>query len=167
LDNLYLIGRTALFFIPLFMLLAIFLFQYLSRRTALPKIIPLGLLAALTLLFITHFAMRASTAMTVEWRSDADTKSMLKDLRTMKDKDPAVHPKIVLGINDTFFPSMQYYLKRGNSTWLEVNTAPPYQGHDFYYLEDTLNSTRRILPRMILLEAYPLSGNVLVRPKIE
>ena len=167
LDNLYLIGRTALFFIPLFMLLAIFLLQYLSRRTTAMEIISICLLAALTLLFVTHFSMRASTAMTVEWRSDADTKSMLKDLRTMKDKDPADHPKIVLGISDIFFPSMQYYLKRGNSTWLEVNTAPPYQGNDFYYLEDTLSSIRRILPRMILLETYPLSGNILVRPKIE
>jgi hypothetical protein len=167
LDNLYLIGRTALFFIPLFMLLAIFLLQYLSRRTTAMEIISICLLAALTLLFVTHFSMRASTAMTVEWRSDADTKSMLKDLRAMKDKDPADHPKIVVGISDIFFPSMQYYLKRGNSTWLEVNTAPPYQGNDFYYLEDTLSSTRRILPRMILLETYPLSGNVLVRPKIE
>lgn len=167
LDNLYLIGRTALFFIPLFMLLAIFLLQYLSRRTTAMEIISICLLAALTLLFVTHFSMRASTAMTVEWRSDADTKSMLKDLRAMKEKDPADHPKIVLGISDIFFPSMQYYLKRGNSTWLEVNTAPPYQGNDFYYLEDTLSSTRRILPRMILLETYPLSGNVLVRPKIE
>jgi hypothetical protein len=167
LDNLYLIGRTALFFIPLFMLLVIFLFQYLSRRAAFSKIIPPVLLAALTILSVLHFSMRASTAMTVEWRSDADTKSMLKDLRAMKDKDPANPSKIVLGISDTFFPSLQYYLKRGSSTWLEVNTAPPYQGHDFYYLEDALSSTRRILPRMILLETYPLSGNVLVRPKIE
>jgi len=167
LDNLYLIGRTALFFIPLFMLLALFWLEYISRRTAATKIISICLLAALTILSVLHFSMRASTAMTVEWRSDADTKSMLKDLKTMREKDPGDHPKIVLGINDTFFPSMQYYLKRGNSTWLEVNTAPPYQGHDFYYLEDTLSSTRRVSPRMILLKTYPLSGNVLVRPKIE
>ena len=166
-DNLYLTGRTALFFSPLFMLLTIFLFHVLGRGPGWPKIIPLGLLAALTILSVWHFSLRANTAMTVEWRSDADTKSVLEDLRITKEKDRAGHPKIALGINDIFFPSFEYYLKRTNWTWLDVKTVPPYQGNDFYYLEDALDSTRGVVPRMILLKTYGMSGNVLLKPKDE
>ncbi len=166
-DNPYLSGRTGLFLIPLFTLLLIFLLRELCLgRTAL-KFISISFLGIMTLLAFYHFIEQANTALTVEWRSDADTKSMLKDLKTMKEKDLADHPKIVLGISDIFFPALQYYLKRGDSTWLEVNTAPPYQGNDVYYLEDRLDSTRRIFLRMTLLKTYPLSGNVLARPKIE
>jgi hypothetical protein len=167
LHNPYLIGRTALFFIPVFMLLLLFLFRDLSRGTKGLIIVSLSLLALMAVLSVYHFTERANTAMTVEWRSDADTKTLLEDLTSFKERDFARDSKISLGIDDIFYPSLQYYLKRKNLDWLEVHVVPPYQENDFYYLEDAFDSTRAVLSRVVILKAYSLSGNLLVKPKQE
>ncbi len=167
LRNPYLMGRTALFLIPVLILLFLFLVHDLGRGKAGMKIVSLLFLALTTALFVVHFAGRANTAITVEWRSDADTKSLINDLKAIYDQEADRPLKIDLGITDIYFPSLQYYLRRTNSTWLDIRTAPPFQDNDIYYLQDSLESTRRILPRMILLKTYPWSGNVLVKPKIK
>jgi hypothetical protein len=166
-DNPYLIGRTGLFLIPLFTLLFLFLFRELARGKAALKAVSISLLWMIACLGTYHFAERANTAMTVEWRSDADTKSLLEDLKARKNLDFPERPRISLGIDDTFYPSLAYYLKRGASAWLEVDTVPPYAGSDFYYLEDAYDSTRRMLPQLILIKTYPLSGNLLAKLKDE
>jgi hypothetical protein len=166
-DNPYLIGRTGLFLIPLFTLLLLFLFRELARGKAALKVISISLLWVIACLGIYHFVERANTAMTVEWRSDADIKSLLEDLKTRKNLDFPERPRISLGIDDIFYPSLAYYLKRGASAWLEVDTVPPYAGYDFYYLEDAFESTRRILSQLILIKTYPLSGNLLTKLKGE
>jgi hypothetical protein len=90
--------------------------------------------------------MTPASGMTVEWRSDADIKFLLEDLKTRKNLDFPERPRISLGIDDIFYPSLAYYLKRGASAWLEVDTVRPYASDDFYYLEDAFDSTRRLLP---------------------
>jgi hypothetical protein len=161
-DNPYLIGRTGLFLIPLFTLLLIFLCRELClARTAL-KIISLSLLAIMTLLAFYHFAEQANTAMTVEWRNDADTKDLLKDLKMMKNKNFPERTRISLGIDEIFYPSLAYYEKRGTSAWLEVDIVPPYPGFDFYYLEENFDRAK-----IVIIRAYPLSGNLLTKLKDE
>jgi len=167
LGNPYLAGRTALFLIPLFTLLLIFLFKDLARWKAGLKIASLSLLVALTLLSLYHFSARASTAMTAEWRKDADTKMLFKDLQEIRDKNLGGQPKIILGIDDVFYPSLQYYLKRGGAAWLDIRIVPPYQGNNFYYLNDTVDSPRTASLDMILIKAYPRSGNILMKPRPE
>jgi len=163
----YLIGRTALFLIPLFTLLLIFLCQTLSRGSAGPKIFSVSLLAVLTILSALHFSGRANTTMTVEWRRDAATKSMFKDLGEIKDKDFAPSSIISLGIDETLSTSLHYYLARTKSAWLEVRMAPPYKGNDFYYLKDPSDGTWTVGPGLVLVKRYPVSGNVLVKSKQE
>ena len=163
----YLVGRTALFLIPVFTLLLIFLFEDLARWTAGLKIVSVSLLATLTLLSLYHFSARASTAMTAEWRKDADTKMLLKDLQEIREKNLGGKVKISLGIDDVFYPSLQYYLKRGSAAWLDIRIVPPYQGSHFYYLNDTVDSPRTASLDMILFKAYPRSGNILMKPRQE
>ena len=154
----YLQGRTALFFIPLFALLLIFLFDYLSRRKRGLAILSISLLILITFLSGWHFVQRANTAMTVEWRYDADNKSLLKDLKAAKDKDFADRARISLGIDALFSPSLKYYLKRGESAWLEVHAVPPFSRYDFYYLRVTAGT-----PPAIFIKKYPFSDNVLLK----
>ena len=163
----HLVGRTALFFIPLFTLLIIFLFKDLGQGKAGLKIVSLALLVALTLLSLYHFSARASTAITAEWRKDADTKVLLKDLQEIRDEDLGGRAKISLGIDDVFYPSLQYYMKRGSAAWLDIRIVPPYQGSDVYYLNDTVDSARTASLNMILIKAYPRSGNILFKPRSE
>ena len=167
LGNPYLIGRTALFLIPLFTLLLIFLCQTLSRGRAGPKIVSVSLLAALTVLSLLHFAGRANTTMTVEWRRDADTKSMFKDLGDIKDKDFAPSSIISLGIDETLYTSLHYYLARTKSAWLEVRMAPPYKGNDFYYIKDPSDGAWTVGSGLVLVKRYSVSGNILVKSRQE
>ena len=167
LGNPYLIGRTALFMIPLFTLLLIFLCQTLSRARTGSKIVSVSLLAVLTVLSLLHFAGRANTTMTVEWRRDADTKSMFKDLGEIKNKDFAPSSIINLGIDETLSTSLRYYLARTKSAWLEVRWAPPYKGSDFYYVKDPSDGTWTVGSGLVLVKRYPVSGNFLVKSKQE
>jgi hypothetical protein len=154
----YLQGRTALFFIPLFALLLIFLFDDLSRMKRGLAILSISLLILVTFLSGWHFVQRANTAMTVEWRYDADKKSLLKDLKAAKDKDFADRARISLGIDGLFSPSLTYYLKRGDSAWLEVHAVPPFDRYDFYYLRVTAGT-----PPTMFIKKYPFSDNVLLK----
>jgi hypothetical protein len=163
----YLVGRTALFLIPLGTLLLIFLFKDLARWKAGLKIISLALLVVLTLLSLYHFSAHASTAVTAEWRKNADTRTLLKDLQEIREKSLGGKTKIILGIDDVFYPSLQYYLKRGSAAWLDIRIVPPYQGSHFYYLNDTVDSPRTGSLDMILIKAYPRSGTILMKPRPE
>lgn len=162
LSNPYPVGRTALFFIPLFLLMVIFLFQFLLRRAAGGRVIGLSLVVILTLLSAAHLLNRASTTMIVESRIESDTKSMLKDLQQIRNKDITQYPKISLGLDSAFLPSLQYYLGRGASAWLEVRSTPPFKGNDFDYLRETSDSERLEGLGLILIKRYPISGTILL-----
>lgn len=161
-NNPHLIGRTGLFIIPLFTLLLIFLFHELVLKGAILKVISISVLAIVAVLALTHFVEQANTALTVEWRSDADTKDLLKDLKMIKDKDFSERPRISLGIDENFYPSLAYYEKRGTAAWLEVGVVPPYPGYDFYYLGENVDRST-----IILIKSYPRSGNLLAKAKNE
>jgi hypothetical protein len=166
-NTAYLFGRTGLFFIPLFMLFLIFLVSDLARLTKGLKIVSLTFLGMVTALALGHFWLTANTAKMFEWKADADTKSLLADMQEIKDKDAAHPAKIRLGVGAGFNPSIQYYLQRNRWTWLEVNTAPPYEGNDYYYLDEFLDISQIASPPMIVLKRYPWSRNILAKPKTE
>jgi hypothetical protein len=161
-DNPYLIGRTGLFLIPLFTLLLIFLFHELVVQGAVLKVISISVLAIVAVLALYHFVEQANSALTVEWRSDADTKDLLQDLKMIKDRDFSERPRISLGIDENFYPSLAYYEKRGTAAWLEVGVVPPDPGYNFYYLGDTVDRST-----IILIKSYPRSGNLLAKAKNE
>jgi hypothetical protein len=165
--NPSLFGRTGLFFIPLVMLFLIFLFSALGRLTTALKIVALTLIVIVTILSLYHFYRTANTAMTVEWWGEADVIPLLDDLKTFKEKDFTDRPTISLGVHDRLHSTLPYYIKRRNLSWLELQTVPPYSGCDFYFIDETRDSARRILPQMILIKTYPLSGNHLVKTKQE
>jgi hypothetical protein len=166
-NTAYLFGRTGLFFIPLFMLFLVFLVSDLARLRKGLKIVSLTFLGMVTALALAHFWLTANTAKMFEWKADADTKSMLEDMQEIKDRDPAHPVKIRLGVGAGFNPSIQYYLQRNRWTWLEVSAAPPYEGNDYYYLDEFLDISQITSPPMIVLKRYTWSRNILAKPKTE
>jgi len=163
LDNPYPIGRTALFFIPLFLLMLIFLFQSFSGLTAGRRMAVLSLVVVLTLLAVAHFLGHASTTMIIESRIESDTKSMLKDLQRIRSLDVVHNPKISLGLDSAFLPSLQYYQRRNAWAWLEVHSAPPFKGNDFDYLRHSGDGDRLAGLGLILIKRYPVSGTILLK----
>lgn len=161
----YLLGRTAVFFIPLFLLLLIFLIPILRRRRAGLRVMAMTLLLIVTALSVYHFYRTARTDRAVEWLTDAETKSLLGVLKELKERDFAGRSSISLGIYGGSYPTVRYYLSRQETAWLEVNATSPDSENDVYlFLEDD-DETRRILPRMILIKTFPLSRSILVKHK--
>jgi len=164
-NTAYLFGRKGLFFIPLFMLFLVFLFSDLTRLTKGLKIASLVLIGIVTALAFGHFCLTANTARMFEWKADADTKSLLADMQDIKEGDAAHPAKIRLGVGAGFNPSIQYYLQRNRWTWLEVSTTPPYEGHDYLYLDEYLDVSAIKSPPIVILKRYPWSRNILAKPK--
>jgi hypothetical protein len=161
----YLLGRTAVFFIPLFLLLLIFLIPILRLRRAGLRVMAMTLLLIVTALSVYHFYRTARTDRAVEWLTDAETKSLLGVLKELKERDFAGRSSISLGIYGGSYPTVRYYLSRQKTAWLEVNATSLDSENDVYlFLEDD-DETRRILPRMILIKTFPLSRSILVKPK--
>jgi hypothetical protein len=158
--NPYLFQRTALFFIPLFTLFLIFLFHSLSLMKAPLEIISVSFLLIVTLFSSGHFYQTANTALAIDWINDADTKSMLDDLKKYRDQDFSGRSKIRLGIPASRNLALQYYVHRMRPAWLEVHVAPPYREYDFYYLDEPFEEAR-----MVLIKSYPVSGTILVKPR--
>jgi hypothetical protein len=156
----YLMGRTALFFIPLFVLFLIFTLQYLGDVNRPARWISTLLLAIVTIISIYHFSQTANTALTVEWRAYADTKELLKDLERIKEKDYTHSPKITLGVDWIFLPALAYYTEQKNIDWLDVRWISSRHENDIYYVEEAFDPAR-----MILIKAYPTSGNMLVKAR--
>jgi hypothetical protein len=159
----YPFARTALFFIPLFTLFAVFSLGSLGRigpRTA--EAAAVVLLAFLTALSGVHFAGRANAVMVAEWRIDADTKHLLEDLPAIKARLAPDAPVLRLGVEWNFMPSLAYYLRRDKPAWLDVRSVDIRPENDLYYLHETYDPLR-----MLLIENYPISGNILVRTKSE
>lgn len=74
----YLLGRTALFLIPLFTLLLLFLTQSLSRLKRSLSFIAVSLLVIVAILSLYHFYRTANTSMTVDWVRESNIVSQLE-----------------------------------------------------------------------------------------
>jgi hypothetical protein len=155
----YLLGRTAIFFAPLaglFLILAL-----ASVRTNLRlRILATAILIAVALGAAVHFSLAANTSFAWEWKSDADNKTLVEDLRSLHGKLPGSGASVDLGIQWESYPGLRYYVERNSLRWLTLCVVPPPEGCDLYYTSEMYDENR-----MVLWKRYPLSAHILVAPK--
>jgi len=156
----YLFGRTAMFYLPIYVLFLIFSFHYLYHLSRIMKVLAVSTLMILAIFNLAHFYQTANTTYAFEWKHDADTKSMLNDLKNIKEKDLAHLPRVALGIDWIYYPSIKYYLERKHLSWIKLNIIPPVPNNDFYYLEHDIDNSR-----MTLIKRYTTSGSILAKAK--
>jgi mRNA-degrading endonuclease HigB of HigAB toxin-antitoxin module len=97
-----------------------------------------------------------------EWKYDANTKAMLKDLKEDVDKTNIQTP-INMAIFWFFDPTINFYRESQNLKWLNpVNRNGFDTPADFYYIfasdSDYLSKNNKII-----VKRYPLSGNILAK----
>ncbi len=156
----YLLGRTALFYIPLYLLFLVFLFQSLAELGRPARIISVSVLALAVSLSVYHFSRTANLKYTLDWPRDADTKAVIADLKKIRQAEWPPDLKLSLGIDWIFYPGTVYYLKRQNISSVDVNIIPPPGPNDFFYVpEESLQDTH------IVIKEYPLSGSVLAKAR--
>jgi hypothetical protein len=160
-NSLFLINRTALFFIPLFFIPFIFLLSDITRISKL-KIVSYSILCITSLALASHTISSLNGSYTLLWKYDSDTKKVLSDLETQIKKDN--NDKIKLGVMWLFEPTVNFYRTTKNYIWLDKVTYDYYanKNYDYYYLADS--SMNFIKDRKLsVLMHYPISNSYLVK----
>ncbi len=158
--TLYLIDRTALFLVVLFTLVLVFLIREISlikKNAAL-----IGYFSATTLLV--HFFLSFNLTYVLEWKFDADTRTMLADLEKEKQILPG-RRSMSIGVPFWFETGINYYRDINDLTWLNATVRSDQKDpmYDFLYL---LPSDAKLLSdSIVVIKTYPLTGNVLAKPK--
>ncbi len=155
----YLLGRTAIFFVPLAALSFIFA---LNSFQAHPRLRPavIGILAAAAMIVVVHFTLSANTSFASEWMPDADNKAVISDLLALRDKIGSPDRTVALAVRWQSYPALRYYVRQERLSWLKLGIIPGTEGCDAYYLDEAFDPRR-----MVLLKSYPLSGHILVTPQ--
>ena len=154
----YLLGRTALFYIPLYLLFVAFTADALAglgRPWRFAVTITLALAVSLSLY---HVRASANVTSTLDWPRDAATRTMLANLAAIA--SPAIRPdsRVSLGVDWPFYPVAEFYARRA-AIPIDVHVLPRPGGTDFLYLEDT-HGDRSVE----VLRRYRLARSVLARP---
>ena len=161
LGTLLLIDRTAMFFVVLFNLLLVFFINELSKQNS--KAIILSLL--INGLIVVHFVWAFNLNYVLEWKSNADIKEMLVDLKKVVEI-PKEKTNIDICIPLSFDQPINYYRAVDNLNWIntvERNSTANFL-FDYLYLEPS-EFTSINTDSMIVFNTYPITGNIFGKPK--
>jgi hypothetical protein len=158
LHTVYLVGRTALFFIPLYVLFLVLVCEAVASFGTAARRASQTILCAVVGLSMWHFALAANLTHTLDWISDASTKPMMNDLGELVARERGPGAGAVLGVDWIYRPVALYYARRTTRASIEVVGLPPPAALDFFYVED---KDRRPGPDVV--RRYALAGSVLVR----
>jgi hypothetical protein len=149
--TVYLVGRTALFYIPLFVLFFAFLCDALARAGRFGRAVAAVIVITAIGLTTFHFGHTANLKYVYDWKHDASTRSMIDDVRQFGSSGP-----VTVGVAPAFAPVAVYYARR-TAVPIEVVVVPRTRPVDFLYLEDRDVHSGDIVSR------YPLTHTALVR----
>lgn len=161
LGTLLLIDRTAMFFVVLFNLALVFLINKLTIQNK--KAAFLSLLANMFVVF--HFIWSFNLQYVVEWKSNADVKQMLADLKKVVEI-PKEKMNVDICIPLSFDQSINYYRAVDNLYWIntvERNATANFL-FDYLYLEPK-EFTSINTDSMVVFKTYPITGNIFGKPK--
>ena len=135
----YVMGRYALFFLPIYSFFLIFFLEEASLDSKQPFSVSIVVFAALlAVLQVFHFAESANLKYVLEWRFDAGTKSLLRTL----DENPVVKQRtaegkqVRLGLFWNFHPTLRYYLEKSPRQWLLVDYYKTNDVHEMLFLHN-------------------------------
>jgi len=169
----FLIERTAIFFIPLFLLLACVLFKNIAvQRNRLSSTV-MFLWYAWIIIISGHYMSSLNIHAYLDWQYDSDTKHAINDLHEWAIENDLDKTPRQVGINWIFEPSINYYIKKNKLDWLQfANRNGPDGEFDYYYV---VGESHEILSghtfitihdlvikhNLIVIKEYPISNTYL------
>ncbi len=114
--TLYLTDRTALFYIPLLIILLMYWIEELQSRKV--NWIPSVLLISLCILFIVNFGIHANFKKTIAWPFDAHTEKILERIDSIGSKENKVE---LIDFSWPFESSVNYYLNKKQYANLKIS----------------------------------------------
>jgi hypothetical protein len=155
----YLLGRTALFFIPVFLLFAAFTVDTIAVLGRVGRVAGTTVLFAAVALSVYHFGQTANVTYTLDWPRDAATKTMVADVVALASPTAAPDSPVLLGVEWPFYPVAEFYSRRA-ATPIDVHVLPRRGGTDLMYLADTHGEGS-----VEVIRRYPLARSMLARAK--
>jgi hypothetical protein len=153
----YPLGRTALFYIPLYVLLATFCCDALADWGRFGKVAVACVVAPVLVAAAYHFWNTANMTYTLDWPSDADTKTMIEEVDRLAAADPTKRSTLV-EVHWEYWPVASFYAARHERAAITVVTQPSVKPSDFVY-----TTSREPVDPLKVIKFYPRSGSVLAR----
>lgn len=164
-DVQFLVNRTGVFFIPLFFLSFFEMLRFLEKHdTPLAKQFVRGGATLLILGVVLHSIFTMNVTFTHNWKFDADTGVMLKDLAKMKDQGNL--EALQVNVSELLYNPVSFYKKSQNLSWLDVKeydsqTMNLKQGFYFLTPKAYLQNQEFFTP----IKTYQMTNNILVKYK--
>lgn len=133
LDTDYLVGRFALFLLPLFVVNVGFLVNYALEYNL--RNVFLGLVSVGAVLSTINFFNKFDFYSCAEWGYDSNTKNAIAELKKNHENDSASSQNVKLEVNWLFEPTANFYRKTLHLDWLQpVNRDSLSNVGDYYYV---------------------------------
>jgi hypothetical protein len=160
LGTVYLVGRTALFLVPLYLLFLVLFCQALIDAGRYWSVAGVSILVAASSVAAFHFAQTANLQYALDWRDDAATKAMITDLEAVVAAEGPAGRTAVLGTESIYGPAAVYYVHRHQPVDIDLAVPASSAAADFVYIAE-----RHATAGMKVIKAYPIAGTVLGRPR--
>jgi len=153
-QTVYLVGRTALFYIPLFVLVFTCVCDACAKTGRFGRVSAVALMSVMVMLAGLHLARTANMKFVFDWKDDASTKRMIEDVQQFVPAGSS--SRIPAGVAPAYAPVAVYYA-RLTAAPIEVVVVPTSQEISFLY------DMERNLPSGDIVSRYPLPHASLVR----
>lgn len=155
----YLIQRTALFLIPVFVFMVLGIVNELGNNM-------IYFLAAFTALFMFYITIRFTPLdKSLNWGYDADNEKLISELNSMN-KHSNAQNKLSLGVDWIFQPSLNYYRATTDAgVWLDTITKEGYDLKKFqYYFVESISLNKFVdTSQFKVLKTFQKSNNILIK----
>ncbi len=160
----YLLGRTALWLLPLLVVHAVLVADLLASRSRIANRALTAVLAVAAVATLAHAASRANLTHVMDWPRDAQTTTMLDDVAAAVAAQRPRPPVVRIGVEWIFYPVAKYYAARRSNavTRYDISVVPTTADHLDYTYTESASPWATGEP----LHEYPIAGAVLrrVRP---
>jgi hypothetical protein len=141
----------------LFVLFVILLCEAIATFGRAGKVVATCVLVAALCASTYHFAATVNVTHTWDWPLDADTRTMVDDVRRLASAEDPPRQRVVLGVEPIYIPVAIYYAQRNAAPVVDVVVLPA-AGWDFSYVEESHAGGEGNIVR-----SYPLSRSILSR----
>lgn len=174
----FVIGRTAVYFVPLFFLFLATLWALGRSSPRRPIARGFGIAATVLIVVVVAHAVRnVNLSYFHEWRYDASTKLAMQAIRNRHAGQDLEVDEKTIGVHWIFEPSVNFYRAYYDLAFLrKADRGGPFDEFDYYYLFDRddpdlkdrrvrMDLTRKLRPHLETIREYELSNTVLAVPR--
>ncbi len=152
----YPLGRTALFYVPMYVLFFTFLCAAIAEYGRMASMFATFIMLLAVSFSMYHFTAAANLTYILDWRRDADTRAMIEDLGRVVATERSPGLPVVLAVDPFFSAAAAFYASKSTAANITLVVVPTPS--DFLYLADrNQEEPARVIRR------YPVAGGVLAR----